>query len=140
MINDRKSFCNDFPLWYERPFWLTFIAYWQNHGERTHLKTCVEVGGVVHVWRQIDKRIFWRISQFDEIRSIIVCSSVRSTIEGVKTCFPLSFSGVLESTGMNPISVSSCPFASKNIEKLQMNINGYKLSNYKYPLNCNISL
>ena len=32
---------------------------------------------------------------------IIVCSEVRSTIEGVKTCFRLSFSGVFEYPGVN---------------------------------------
>ena len=47
---------------------------------------------------------------------------------------------VLESPGMNSISdsVFFCPFAPKYNEKLKMNINGYELSNYKYPLNCNI--
>ena len=72
---------------------------------------------------------------------IIVCSEFRSTIGGVKTCFPHSFSGVLEYPGgeLN-INIFFRPFASKNIEKLQTNINGYELSNYKYPLNCNISL
>jgi hypothetical protein len=38
---------------------------------------------------------------------IIVCSEVRSTIGGVKTCFRLSFSGVLEYPGVNSISISS---------------------------------
>ena len=66
---------------------------------------------------------------------IIVWSSVRYQLSRVKTCFPLSFSSVLESPGVNPISISS----TKNIENLQMNINGYELSNYRYPLNCNIS-
>ena len=62
---------------------------------------------------------------------IIVCSEVRSTIGGDQP------SGVLEYPGVNSISISSSasPFASKNIEKLQTNINGYELSDYKYPLN-----
>jgi hypothetical protein len=38
---------------------------------------------------------------------VIVRSEVRSTIGGVKTCFRLSFSGVLEYPGVNSISISS---------------------------------
>jgi hypothetical protein len=66
---------------------------------------------------------------------IIVCSEVRSTIGGVKTCFPLSFS---VSPGMNPISISSSVHLHRKIlRNCKININGYELSNYKYPLNCN---
>jgi hypothetical protein len=32
------------------------------------------------------------------------------------------------------INIFFCPFASKHIEKLQTNINGYELFDYKYPL------
>ena len=38
---------------------------------------------------------------------IIVRSEVRSTIGGVKTCFRLSFAGVLEYPEVNSISISS---------------------------------
>jgi hypothetical protein len=72
---------------------------------------------------------------------IIVCSEVRSTIEGVKTCFRLSFSGVLEYPG-GELNINNFfrPFASKNVEKLQTNINGYELSNYPVNILLNILL
>ena len=67
---------------------------------------------------------------------IIVCSEVRSTIGGVKTCFPFSFSGVLVSPGMNPYQYLLLSICTENIEKLQMNINGIATFRYKItPLN-----
>lgn len=44
-------------------------------------------------------------------------------LEGVKKCFTLSFSGVLEFIGVIPMSISSSVnLHRKNIEKLQTNI------------------
>jgi hypothetical protein len=48
-----------------------------------------------------------RVNAINMASYIFVCSEVPSTIGGVKTCFRLSFSGVLEYPGVNSISISS---------------------------------
>jgi hypothetical protein len=67
-----------------------------------------------------------RVNAINMASYIIVCSEVRSTIGGVKTCFRLSFSGVLEYPGVNSISISSSVHLHRkilrNCERISMDM------------------